>query len=231
MSAVGDTAFLAKTIREDSVWDVLNRNLFFVRDAVKTSEAKFSDKLDVYDPDQQCVVMQVREPGLTTMTKISRLYGGAYDRGSAFDLVANYRDTDHQVLRITRATPSFVLNGGPVDFGDHRGVVVGTMKKIVWTIGRKFIFTDRASGGESLTIEMRPNIFGSELGLWIDGKRIAAVVRKWKDSHEDYFKAGRFSFAIWVSSEVERNSPLRQAMISFGIAQHRIADASIRGWT
>lgn len=230
MSAVCDTAFLVKNIREESVWDVLNRNLFFVKDAIKASEAKLSDKLDLYDPDQQAVAMQVREPSITTMTKISRLYGGAYDRGSAFDLVANYRETDHQILRITRATPSFVLNGGPVEIGDHRGVVVGAMKKIVWTIGRKFTFADKASG-ENLVMEMRPNIFGSELGIWIDGKRVAAVVRKWKDSHEDYFKSAKFAYALWVSPEVEKNSPLRQGLISFGIAQHRIADASVRGWT
>ena len=48
MSAVCDTAFLAKSVREESVWDVLNRNLFFVKDAVKKSEAKTSDKLDLY---------------------------------------------------------------------------------------------------------------------------------------------------------------------------------------
>jgi hypothetical protein len=230
MSVVTDTAFLAKAIREESVWDVLNRNLFFVKDAVKSSEAKTSDKLDLYDPDQQSVVLQAREPSITTMTKVSRFYGGGYDRGSAFDLVVNYRDTDHQVLRITRGTPSFVLNGGPVDFGDHRGVVIGSMKKIVWTIGRKFTFNDRKSG-ESLTLEFTPNIFGSELAVRIDGKKVAGVVRKWKDSHEDYFKAGKFSYALWISSEVEKNSPLRQSLIGFGIAQHRIADASVRGWT
>src|ERR1051325_5859486 len=111
MSVVTDTAFLAKAIREESVWDVLNRNLFFVKDAVKSSEAKTSDKLDLYDPDQQSVVLQVREPSITTMTKVSRFYGGGYDRGSAFDLVVNYGDTTHQALRITRGSSTFVLNG------------------------------------------------------------------------------------------------------------------------
>src|SRR5947207_1150276 len=99
MSPMSDTAMLARKPREETVWDVLNRNLFFVKDAVKVSEAKFSDKLDIYDPQQQSLLLQVREPDITTMTKVSRLYGGMYDRGSAFDLVTNFGDTTHPVLR------------------------------------------------------------------------------------------------------------------------------------
>src|SRR5262249_50035006 len=115
MAAVSDTAFLAKTMREETVWDILNRNLFFVKDVVKLSEAKLSDKLDLYDPDQQQPLVQVREPEITTFTKASRLYGGAYDRGSAFDLVANFAGTSHQILRVSRPNSTFVLNAAPVD--------------------------------------------------------------------------------------------------------------------
>jgi hypothetical protein len=229
MSASCDTAFLARTIREEQVWDVLNRNLFFVKDAVKVSEAKTSDKIDLYDPEQQSIVLQAREPSITTMTKVSRLYGGTYDRGSAFDLAVNYGDTERQVLRITRGTPTFVLNGAPIDLGDHRGVVIGTLKKVVWTVGRKFTLTERASN-ETLTLNLRLNVFGSEMGVVIDGKKIAGIVRKWKDSHQDYFKSGKFAYAIWISPEVEKNSQLRQALIALGIAQHRIIDSSLRGW-
>src|SRR5205814_1417428 len=115
------------------------------------------------------LLLQVREPDITTMTKVSRLYGGMYDRGSAFDLVTNFGDTTHPVLRITRGSSSFVLNGGSVQITDHHGMIIGNLKKIVWTVGRKFTFTDRATN-ESLTFELRPNVFGSELGVVIDGK-------------------------------------------------------------
>jgi hypothetical protein len=223
MSAVCDTAFLAKSVREESVWDVLNRNLFFVKDAVKKSEAKFSDKLDIYDPDQQSVVLQAREPGITTMTKVSRLFGGTYDRWSPFDLVVNYGDTTHQVMRITRGSPTFVLNSAPIELEDHRSAGIARLKKIVWTVGRKFTFSDRASG-ESLIFELRPNIFATEVAIAINGKKLAGIVRKWKDSHDQYFKAGKFSYALWISPEVEKNSQLRQGLIAFGIAQHRCSD-------
>jgi hypothetical protein len=222
MSAVAtETAFLSRTMREETIWDLLNRDLYFIKDAVKASEAKFSDKLDIFDPEQRNVVLEVREPGLTTMTKVSRLYGGTYDIGGAFDLVANAAGTTQQALRIARMTPTFVLNSGPVEISDARANTIGNIKKIVWTVGRKFKFTDRLAS-ESFIIELRTNVFGSEVGFVVDGKKVGGIVRKWKDSHEDYFKAGKFGYALWISPEVEKNSRLRQVLIAFGIAQHRI---------
>ena len=221
MSAVCDTAFLAKSMREETIWDVLNRNLFFVKDAVKLSEAKLSDKIDLYDPEQQQPLVHVREPEITTFTKVSRLYGGTYDRGAAFDLVANFADTTHQILRVSRASSTFVLNGGPVDIADNRGSIIGTLKKQVWTVGRKYKFIDRIEE-QSFGMEIRTNVFGSEIGVIIDNKKVAGIVRKWKDSHEDYFKAGKFAYALWISSDVEKNSRLRQILVAFGIAHHRV---------
>src|SRR5258706_47195 len=104
----------------------------------------------------------------------------------------------------------------------RRGMVIGTLRKVVWTVGLKFKFTDRATN-ESLTLECRTNIVGSEMGVFLDGKKIAGLVRKWKDSHEDYFKAEKFAYALWIDSEVPKNSHLRQALVAFGISQHRVA--------
>jgi hypothetical protein len=211
-----------KTVREETVWDILNRNLFFVKDVVKLSEAKLSDKLDIYDPDQQQPLVQVREPEITTFTKASRLYGGAYDTGSAFDLVANIAGTTHQVLRISRPHSTFVLNAAPVDVSDHRGAIMGSFRKLVWTVGRKYRFADRVCD-QTFEMELRLNIFGSEIGVVIDGKKVAGVVRKWKDSHEEYFRDGKFAYAFWLSPDIERNSRLRQVLIAFGISHHRVA--------
>jgi hypothetical protein len=227
MAAVSDTAFLAKSMREETVWDILNRNLFFVKDVVKLSEAKLSDKLDLYDPDQQQPLVQVREPEITTFTKASRLYGGAYDRGSAFDLVAYFAGTTHQVLRVSRASSTFVLNAAPVDVSDNRGAILGTLRKLVWTVGRKYRFMDRVCD-QAFEMELRLNVFGSEVGIVIDGKKVAGIVRKWKDSHEEYFKEGKFAYAFWISPDVEKNSRLRQVLLAFGISHHRVAPL-IRG--
>src|SRR5258706_14229882 len=114
MSAVAsDTAILAKRMREETIWDVLNRDLFFVKDAVKPSEAKFSDKLDIYDPEQQRVVMEGGEPEFRRFMKVSRFYGGTYDRSSGFVLAALFGDSRQQGLRGSWASGRFVLNAAP----------------------------------------------------------------------------------------------------------------------
>lgn len=208
-------------MRDETLWDLLNRDLYFIKDAVKPTEAKFSDKLDVYDPEQHNVVLEVREPSITTLVKVSRLYGGTYDIGGAFDLVANAAGTTQQALRIARSTPTFVLNSGPVEISDSRENTIGSIKKIVWTIGRKFRFSDRIAE-QSFMIELRTNVFGTEVGFMVDGKKVGGIVRKWKDSHEDYFKAGKFGYALWISPEVPKSTRLRQVLLAFGIAQHRI---------
>jgi hypothetical protein len=64
---------------EKNVWEILNRNLFFVKNAVARSEAKTSDKLDVYDPESRQVLLECREPDIGILTKIARLCGGRHD--------------------------------------------------------------------------------------------------------------------------------------------------------
>src|ERR1035438_9781314 len=94
---------------ENNVWNILNRNLFFVKNAVAKREAKTSDKFDVYDPESHQILLECREPDIGVLTKIARLCGGRHDKGTAFNLVASIPGSKEQVLRIAggNATLSF----------------------------------------------------------------------------------------------------------------------------
>jgi len=89
-----------------AVWNILYRNLFFVKNAVKASEAKTSDKLDVYDPQTHELLLECREPDIGILVKVARLFGGKHDRGTPFNLVAIVPGSRQQVLRITRDSAS-----------------------------------------------------------------------------------------------------------------------------
>jgi hypothetical protein len=103
---------------DNVIWDILNRNLFFIKDAVKRSEAKTADKLDVYDPDSRQLLLECREPDIGMLTKIARLCGGRHDAGTAFNLVAGIPSSKEQVLRIVRGNATLTLGGPAIKISD-----------------------------------------------------------------------------------------------------------------
>ena len=208
-------------MRDDTIWDVLNRELFFVKDAVKRSDPKLADKLDVYDPVQRVVTMEVREPQIGPLTKAARFCGGDHDRGAAFDLVAKFPNSEQQAVRVSGRSPFFGLNNRRVEIADHRGILVATLKKLALALGLKFEFTEVATNEKSI-LELRQSALGGQVDLFLDGNKIAAMKRHWDGSHDDFFKTEKFGYAFWISPEVKKNSPLRQTLVAFGLAHHRV---------
>jgi hypothetical protein len=215
-------AFTKSPMRDESIWDVLNRELFFVKDTVKASEPKLCDKFDVYDPVQRMVTMTVREPEISGMTRAARLTGGSHDRGAAFDLIATLPNTDQQTVRISARSPMFGLNSRAVEICDHRGHAVGALKKIIMTIGLKFRFMDAATRAET-SFELKSPFLAGELNVLLDHKVVTSVKRRWDGIHSDFFQREGFDYAIWISPEVKKDSRLRQALIAFALAHHRVA--------
>ena len=60
---------MSVTAQSIGTWDVLNRNVFFVKSAVKRLAAKTSDKFDIHDPNARELVLECREPGLNASPK------------------------------------------------------------------------------------------------------------------------------------------------------------------
>jgi hypothetical protein len=114
---------------ENNVWNILNRNLFFVKNAVAKREAKTSDKLDVYDPESRQILLECREPNIGVLTKIARLIGGRHDEGTAFNFVASIPNSKEQVLRIVRGNSTLSLGGPVVKISDQWDSLLGKLKK------------------------------------------------------------------------------------------------------
>ncbi len=126
-----------------AIWRKLDRDLFFVKSAVKRLEAKTSDKFDVYNPETRQVVLECREPDLGLLTKTARLLGGVHDRGRAFNLVAKIPGTNQQVFRITRGNASLTLGGPVTHIFDHEDKLIGKMKRKNLALGMKFLLFRR----------------------------------------------------------------------------------------
>jgi len=196
---------------EKNIWDVLNRNLFFVKDAVKRSEAKTSDKLDVYDPESRQILLECREPNIGVLTKIARLCGGRHDQGTAFNLVASIPGSNEQALRIVRGNATLSFGGPIVKISDHWDSLLGILKKKKLSLGTKFTFVPEKQG-ESFILEIKAG------EIFSDDKKVAHFA-KW---NSDFFKENKFNYAFSISQEVPANSQIRQVLLAVAFAQHRI---------
>jgi len=206
---------------DTAVLDILNRNLFFVKNAVKASEAKTSDKLDVYDPQTHELLLECREPDIGILVKVARLFGGKHDRGTSFNLVAVVPSSRQQVLRIIRESATLSFGCRPMVISNHYQEVVGSLKRKKLTLGIKFDFFPEKSG-EPFTLNVQSELWGGDAKLFINEKRVASITPRWRLEHADYFREGRFAYAFSISSEVPPNDRTRLILLAVAIAQHRI---------
>lgn len=206
---MSDTAF----------WDILNRNLFFVKNAVKVSEAKTSDKLDVYDPQTHEILLECREPDIGLLVKMARLFGGKHDRGTPFNIVAAVPGSRHQVLRVIRDSATLSFGGCPIVISNHCQEIVGSLKRKKLALRTTFNFSPE-KGGETFTLTSEA--VGRDAKLFINEKRVATIASRWMLEHVDYFREGRFTYAFSISSEVPPNDRTRLILLAVAIAQHRL---------
>jgi len=196
---------------EKTIWDILNRNLLFVKNAVKKSEAKTADKLDVYDPESRQILLECREPDIGALTKIARLCGGRHDTGTSFNLVASIPDSKEQVLRIERGNATLTFGGPAIKISDHWDSLLGKLKKKKLTLEIKFTFVPEKQG-ETLVLQIK----GGEI---LCGDKKVARFLKW---NSDFFREKQFNYAFSINQEVPANSQIRQVLLAIAFAQHRI---------
>jgi len=196
---------------EKNIWDILNRNLFFVKNAVERLEAKAADKLDVYDPESRQILLECREPDIGALTKVARFFGGRHDKGTAFNLVASIPGSKEQALRIARGNATLTLGGPAVKISDHRDSLLGKLKKKNFALGTKFTFIAEKQG-ESFILQIK----GGE--IFCDDKKVAGI-SKW---NSDFFKEDKFDYAFYIGQEVPANSQIRQVLLAVAFAKHRV---------
>ena len=203
------------------IWDILNRNLFFVRNAVKSSEVKTSDKLDIYDPQTRQLVLECREPELGFITKASRFIGGHHDQGTKFDFIARQPGEGHPVLRVSRGNISLSFGGCPIRLINHDQEALGILKKKTFTLGKKFEFSGERGLGK-LLLEIKSNFLGNTIQWLLNNRVVGTLSKKATGPHEEYFREGKFDYTYSIAAEVAPNDVLRQILIAFAIAQHRV---------
>lgn len=206
-------------MEESQAWSVLNRNLFFVKNVVKSHEAKTSDKFDVLAPPSGDVLLECREPDLGVMTKITRFLGGQYDEMAPFNLIATLPGSGEQVLRIARGSSFVTAGGSAIEYSDHNDQMICRMKKPFFSLGRVFRFF-RDEKDTLFLLRLQSGLNGYR--LVIDKKEVARVMLKWKKEHGDVFKRSKCKYAIAISPDVPQNNVARQVILALAVSIDRI---------
>ena len=197
--------------------DVLNRNLFFIKSAVKRLEAKTSDKFDIYDPNIRELVLECREPDLDTLTKARRLAGGQYDSDSPFNFVAAIPGSGQQAFRISRRIPFLSLRRPSIEVYDPNDIQIASLKPKLLSLGRTFRVSIK---GSVAFLALRPKGMRGYRML-LQGKEAAFVAPKCDGHQADYFAQG-FAYAVSIADDVPANDPARPLVLAFALASHRI---------
>jgi hypothetical protein len=196
---------------EKESWEILNRNVFFVKNVVLKREAKTQDKLDVYDPESNAILLECREPDIGVLTKLARLCGGRHDNGTAFNLVAAIPGSNEKVLRIARGSATLSFGGPVVRVSNNQDSLIGKLKRKNFSLGERFDFIAE-NQGESFILHFK----GGE--VFCNDKKMALFSRP----NSKFFAENKFDYAFLISQEIPPCSPMRQVLLAFGLAQHRI---------
>ena len=206
-------------MEESKAWEILNRDLYFVKDVVKSHEAKTSDKFDVFDPESGNILLECREPDIGVMTKVTRFLGGRYDEMAPFNLIAVVPESNEQVLRIARGSSFVTAGGSAIEYSDQNDHLICRMKKPFFSFGLAFRFY-REKKDTLFVMRIKSVLNGYK--MIIDKKEVARVMLKWKKEHSDVFKANKCKYAISFSPDVPKSNVARQVILALAISIDRV---------
>lgn len=201
-----------------SVWNVLNQNLFFVKNAVRPMEAKSADKFDIYDPNRRQLAFECREPDLGKVTRFRRLAGGKYDKGAPFNYVATLPDYAQQLFRVCRRAPFLALTRQPIEFFDEQDVQLVSTKEKMIAMHRTFRLLVPQKG---LLFELKVKSGLNRHTLLLNNAEVAEITKTWKGPQTTYFEDG-FDYALSLADTLPPDDTTRQIVIAFSIALRRI---------
>jgi len=210
----------------DPIDEVTNRDLFFVKDLAKRGEPHFSDKFDIYDARSKELLVECREPDVSSWTKLSRIWGKrpvsnvGLDTMPPFNYVATMVEGGRELLRMVRESSTFSVGGAPIQFFDPQGDLLCRMEIVILCMGRKYAFKSQ-TGELVCLLQMKSGL--TRTSIWSEGKEVATLTSNWKGECNGFFKE-RFKYAISIAPDVPKTTLLRNIIFAVGLCYYRVMD-------
>jgi len=181
---------------------ILKRNLFFVKEHVGMFKA--ANNFDIYNPDNQDMIMNCREENLGFFTKLFRFTG--YKRMTPFNVVIKTTEGD-KVLSVKRGLSLFISN---VEVFDENEQLVGRFKQKFFSIGGKFNVFD---ANENHLCTLKGKWTSWDFKFLKDEVELAHVSKKWAGIGKELFTSAD-NYILEISDKVPSDHPVRTMILA-----------------
>lgn len=177
--------------------EILKKNVFFVKEHVGIFKA--ANNFDIFDPENETLLMTCREEKLSFLTKVFRF--SAYKRMTPFHV--DVKDADgNPVLTVKRG---FSLILSKVEVFDENGLLVGKFKQKLFSIGGKF---DVLNANENMLCTLKGKWSSWDFKFANENKEFAHVSKKWAGLGKELFTTAD-NYVLNIFENVSSNDPKR----------------------
>lgn len=180
---------------------IFNQNVFLVKEQIGMFKA--SNNFDIFNPENNALVLTCREPNLGFFTKLFRFTD--YKRMTPFDIEIRTA-TGELVIQIKRGVTVFRSD---IDVFDGGGRKIGVFKQQFFSFGGRFEVHDQQ---DKNLCTLQGKWTGWDFKFSKDNKELANVSKKWAGLGKEFFTSAD-NYVINISDVAEDN-PLRQLIIA-----------------
>jgi uncharacterized protein YxjI len=182
--------------------DILNRNLFFVKEHLGIFKA--ANNYDILDPQNGQIIMECREKHLGFFTKLFRFT--KYKRMTPFNLTITSLD-GRQIVRVSRGVSIFLSK---VTVFDENNIMIGGFKQKLFSLGGAFTVFDR---NEYPIFKLNGNWMGWDFTFTKENVELARVTKKWAGIGKELFTSAD-NYILEIRDSVRKDDSVRQLILA-----------------
>jgi uncharacterized protein YxjI len=181
---------------------ILKRNSFFVKEHVGMFKA--ANNFDIFNPDNQKMIMACREEKLGFFTKMLRFTD--YKRMTPFHIEIKTA-TGEKVLTIKRGVSIFLST---VEVFDENDNLLGKFKQKFFSIGGKF---DVIDSNENVLCTLKGKWTSWDFKFIKDEMEFAHVSKKWAGIGKELFTSAD-NYMLTIDDKVAEDNPMRMLILA-----------------
>jgi uncharacterized protein YxjI len=181
---------------------ILNKNLFLVKEHVGMFKA--SNNYDIYDPQNNQLILNCRENNLGIFTKILRFTD--FKRMTPFYIEIK-STSGEKILIVKRGIAIFRSD---VEVFDEKDRLIGKLKQKFWSFGGKFEILDK---NEKSVCTLQGKWTGWDFKFIKDTKELASVSKKWAGMGKEFFTSAD-NYVLSINETVAQESIERQLIFA-----------------